>query len=103
MIVGSFDGGAGLPTLILFLLLAMKYIDACLFLFPFCLIGVLNVASINAASLASVSGDISSHYFSSLPSTIFPESLISAFVSAITGGVFSFSYLASTSPMEVLF
>jgi len=73
------------------LLLALKYIDVFLFLFPFCFVGVLNAASTVAASLANVSGDVSSCYSSPLSPAIFPVFAIFAFVSAASGGVFSFS------------
>jgi len=69
----------------------LKYIDVYLFLFQFCLAGVLRAARTVAASLASVSGDTSSCYVSSSSFAVFPMSAISIFVSVVSGGVFSFS------------
>lgn len=91
MIMGSFDGGCGLHTLILVLLRPLKYIDVCLFLFPFCLAGVLNAARKVATSVASVSGDTSSCCSFPSSSVVFPVSVVSIFVSVVSGGVFSFS------------
>ena len=103
MTIGSFDGGWGLPTFILVLLLALKYIEVCLFCFPFCFAGVLNAASTVVASLANVSGDVSFCY--SFPSSLaaFSMSTVFACVSAISGGVFSFSCWVPTLPMAVFF
>ena len=55
MVIGSLDGGWGLPVLILTLLLALKYRGVSLFHFAFGLGGVLRVASTAAASLARIS------------------------------------------------
>ena len=43
--------------MILVLFRALKYMDGCLFLFPFGLDGVLSAARTTIASLASISGD----------------------------------------------
>jgi len=59
IVMGSFDGGWGLPVFILMLLLALKYMEGSLFRFPFCFGDVLRVASMTAASLAKISGDFS--------------------------------------------
>jgi len=59
IVIGSFDGGWGLPVLILTLLLALKYRGVSLFHFSFCLGDVLRVASTAAASLARISADFS--------------------------------------------
>lgn len=90
MIMGSFDGGWGLPTSIMVLLQALKYIDVYLFLFPFWVAGVFNVARTVSASLASVSGGTSPCCSSSSSFVVFPMSVVSIFVSAVSGGVFSF-------------
>lgn len=91
MIMGYFDGGCGLPTLILVLLRALKYIDACLFLFPFSLGGVINAVRTTIASLANVLRDTSSCCSFSSSSAVFPVFDVSVFVYAVSGGVFSFS------------
>jgi len=59
IVIGSFDGGWGLPVLILTLLLALKYKGVSLFRFSFGLGEVLRVASIASASLARISADFS--------------------------------------------
>jgi len=59
MVIGSLDGGWGLPVLILMLLLALKYSEGSLFLFPFYLGDVLRVARKATTSLAKMSGDFS--------------------------------------------
>jgi len=96
MIIGSFDYGWGLPTLILVPLLALKYMEVCLFLFPFCFGGVLKTTSIATASLANISGDFSSCYsFSLLPVEI-PMSTVSVFGGTILGYFFPFYLCVST-------
>lgn len=55
MVIGSLDGGWGLPVLILTLLLALKYTGVSLFRFSFGWGEVPRVASIAAASLARIS------------------------------------------------
>lgn len=55
MVIGSLDGGWGLPILILTLLLALIYRGVSLFRFSFGLGGVLRVPSTTAASLARIS------------------------------------------------
>ena len=57
MIIGSFDCGWGLPTLICVLLVALKYMEVCIFLFLFGFRGVLMVESMDAPSLAKILGD----------------------------------------------
>jgi len=59
IVIGSFDGGWGLPVLILTLLLALKYKGVSLFCFSFGLGEVLRVANTTAASLARISVDFS--------------------------------------------
>jgi len=59
IVIGSFDGGWGLPVLILTLLLALKYRGVSLFHFSFGLGEVPRVASTAAASLARISADFS--------------------------------------------
>jgi len=77
--------------------------DVCPLLFPFCFARVLNAASTATASLANVSGDASFCYSFPSSSTIFPMSVVSACVSAIYGGVFSFSCWVPACPMEIFF
>ena len=72
------------------LLLALKYMEVCLFLFPFCFGGVLKAESTAAASLANISGDFSSHSSSSLLPVEAPVSTVSSCVAAISGCVFPF-------------
>lgn len=79
MMMGSFECGRGLPTLILVLLRVLKYIDGCIFLFHFFLDGVLSAARTDVASLTSVSGDTSSCHFSSLSSIVLSVSIVSDF------------------------
>jgi len=59
IVIGSFDGGWGLPVFILMLLLALKYMEGSLFHFPFFFGDVLRVANTAAASLAKISGNFS--------------------------------------------
>jgi len=91
MIMGSFEGGWGFPTLILVLLRDFKYINVYLFLFPFCLARVLSAARTTAASLASVSGDTSCCCFSSSSSAVLPVSVVPNFVYTISSVISSFS------------
>lgn len=73
IVIGSFDGGWGLPVFILMLLLALKNMEASLFHFAFCFGDVLRVASTAAASLAKISGDFS---FCCIVSRLPVESLV---------------------------
>ena len=59
MVIGSLDGGWGMPVLILTLLLALKYRGGSLFHFSFGLGDVLRVANIAATSLAKILADFS--------------------------------------------
>ena len=59
IVIGSFDGGWGLPVLIFTLLLALKYRGVSLFRFSFGLGDVPRVASTAAASLARISANFS--------------------------------------------
>src|SRR5271168_1866617 len=59
IMIGSLDGGWGLPVLILTLLLALKYKGVSLFRFSFGLGGVLRAASTATTSLARISADFS--------------------------------------------
>lgn len=95
MIIGSFDCGWGLPTLIRVLILALKYMDVCLFLFPFCFGGVLKAVSIAVASLTHISGDLSPFYsFPLLPVEIL-VSTVSLYGAAILGCFFPFCFYVS--------
>lgn len=85
------------------LLLALKYIDVCLFLYPFCFSGVLNAVSTTATSVANASGDVSFCYSFPSSSAVFPVSAIFACVFAISGGVFSFSCWVPASLVAVFF
>ena len=68
IVIGSFDGGWGLPALILTLLLALKYKGASLFHFSLGLGEVLRVASTATASRARISAVFSFYVlFSGLP------------------------------------
>ena len=68
MVIGSLDGGWGLPDLILTLLLALKYRGVSLFRFSFGWGEVLRVASPAATSLARISAIFSFCFpFSGLP------------------------------------
>ena len=60
IVIGSFDGGWGLPVLILTLLLSLKYKGVSLFHFFFGLGEVLRVASIAIAALERISTEFSS-------------------------------------------
>ena len=93
MIIGSFDCGWGLPTLIHVLLFALKYMEVCLFHFPFCFGGVLKAASVAAASLANISGDFSSCCSVSMLPVEIPVSTISI---CFGGCVLSFYFCVST-------
>ena len=57
IIIGTIEDGWGLLVLILVLFLVLKYMEACLFLFFFGLIGVLREVRVVASSLSRVSGD----------------------------------------------
>lgn len=92
MIIGSFDCGWGLPTLIRVLLLALKYMEVFLFHFPFCFGGVFKVASTTITSLANISSDSPlCCYVSMLPVEVF-VSTISACSAAILGSFFTFCF-----------
>ena len=68
MVIGSLDGGWGLPVLILTLLLSLKYRGVSLFRFSFGWEEVLRVASTAATSLARISAVFSFCFpFSGLP------------------------------------
>lgn len=60
IIIGTFEEGWGFPILILVPFLALKYIEACLFLFCFGLMGVLRAMGAASASLSRILGDTSS-------------------------------------------
>ena len=64
IIIGTFEEGWGFPVLILVLFLALKYIEVCLILFCFGLIGVLRVARVVVSSFSRVSQDTSCSVFS---------------------------------------
>jgi len=85
IIIGYFDGGWGLSTFILVLLLALKYMDSSLFLFPFCFVKVLNAASTTTASFAKVLGEFSPCYSSPSSFAVFVS------VSTISGNICYFS------------
>lgn len=89
MMMGSFEGGCGFPTLILVLFQALKYIGDCIFLFPFFLARVLSATRTTVASLASVLGDNSSCCFSSSLSVVLPMSVVPHFVFVVSGVIFS--------------
>ena len=95
MTIGSLDCGWGLPTLIRVLLLALKYMEVCLFLFPFCFGGVLKEASIVAASLANISGDFSFCCYFSMLLVDVPMSTVFVYIVAISGCVFPFCFCVS--------
>ena len=59
IMIGSFDGGWGMPVFIQMLLLALKYMEGSPFRCPFSFGDVLRVAITAAASLAKISGDFS--------------------------------------------
>lgn len=74
-----------------------------LFLFPFCFAGVLNAASIAAASFANVLGDVSSYCGSPSSPVVFSMPAIFACVSDISSNGIYFSYQVSALLVVVLF
>ena len=105
IVIGSFEGGWGLPVFIITLLLALKYMEGSLFHFPLYFGDVFRVASTAAASLAKISGDFSFYFlFSRLPVespvlTVFwlpvemvfrlPVELVFTILACLAGGSFS--------------
>lgn len=103
IIIGTIEDGCGFTVFILVFFRALKYIDVCLFLFCFGLIGVLRVMRAANASLYRVSGDtyVFSAPFSS-PSVFFSVSagfvsFCSVLVSSSFVLVYSFFVLVSSS------
>jgi len=99
MIIGSFDCGWGLPTLIRVPLLALKHMDVCLFHFPFCFGGVFKAASTVAASLANISGDFHSCYSISMLPIEASVSTVSTYTVTISASVFAFCFGVTTVVM----
>ena len=83
IIMGTIEDCFGFPVFTLVLFLALKYMEACLFLLSFGLIGVLKAMSATTVSLSKVSGDTS----------IFSTSFVSSFS---TSSSFSSSILVSS-------
>ena len=100
IIIGTFEEGWGFHDLILVLFLALKYIEVCLFLFCFGLIGVLRAVMSVFTSLSRVSRD-TSIFSTSLSVYVFSVSscsLSSAFSSTILVSSF-FPSCSSSSPV----
>ena len=102
MIIGSFGCSQVLSTLIHVLLLALKYMEVCLFLFAFYFGGSFKAASTTAASLANISGDCTICFsFSMLPVEV-SVSTISVCIAEISGFVFPFCFGVPTLAVNSL-
>jgi len=103
IVIGTVEDGLGFPVFILVLFLALKYMEACLFLFSFGLIGVLSAVMTAATSLSRVLGDSSLcfSYVASFSPPFVSFSFSVHFVSSCSvSSPFSSSILVSSSSLS---